>query len=744
MSINYGEYREDKSPKITFHFAPSGTLPKEIANLSQFTDAHEQRYFTYRNYDGQVQSYIVRREANETPHGKKIFKPYSYDQDKKEWISKAWQDNRCLFQEHKLKEQPDLPVLISEGEKAAVYGKNNLKSYVHVSWQGGSNAVHKTNFQHLKNREVILFPDNDEEGRRAMVHVAKILIENAITENIKIVDTNKLPDKFDIADIPMHQELNIPNIIAKAADFIPEDYQEDLDKIGAAEDKRHVEGAVERFLKAYIYVRSVVSFYELDRKELLTKTQMNDWNMDAMRGHSLSNALLKRNDLVKVHSVFTHAGLPPGINKVKQGEHEAIDHGIYYNTYYPTNVEAVPGDVEDILDYYRWLLGEKNWYWIEQYIAFMVQRPGVKVRWSPVITSVEGGGKGLLARLISALLGHHNCNTQLQYDQMVNQFSNVLMGLQFGIINELDLSSRKNIKQLTNALKKFITDDTLTIELKGRPQIKIPFFCNFMIFSNDEDCLHLTKESRRYLIISVKQTQDAINDKFDSGVKDKILDALEYGSAKIGHLLHHFKTVELKDEKAFQRNAPKTEDFFAVVEKARPEIHKTLDRRLEQNQFPFHFQGSWHNAEHEYKLDKETGKQYIKNTKYRTAQTFSGLVVADDLYSICIQDPIIKKDYITRDLIIEWCNNNCILWGNGKATKQIKLPMGTYPRAYLIKDYTKNEEKLSQMTEGQLGDHYYFSTHETAEFKNGSVDWKRNEVSKNLPDYREREVKFDL
>jgi len=79
-------------------------------------------------------------------------------------------------------------------------------------------------------------------------------------------------------------------------------------------------------------------------------------------------------------------------------------------------------------------------------------------------------GKGLLASLISSLLGHHNCNTQLQYDQMVNQFSNILMGLQFGIINELDLSSRKNIKQLTNALKKFITDDTLTIELKGRPQ----------------------------------------------------------------------------------------------------------------------------------------------------------------------------------------------------------------------------------------------------------------------------------
>ena len=483
-------------------------------------------------------------------------------------------------------------------------------------------------------------------------------------------------------------------------------------------------------------MRSVVSFYELDRKELLTKTQMNDWNMDAMKGHSLSNALLKHKNLIKVHSVFTHAGLPPGINNVKQGEHEAIDHGIYYNTYYPSNVVAAPGDVEDIIEYYKWLVGNDNWYWIEQYIAFMVQRPGKKVRWAPVITSVEGGGKGLLARLISALLGHHNCNTQLQYDQMVNQFSNVLMGLQFGIINELDLSSRKNIKQLTNALKKFITDDTLTIELKGRPQIKIPFFCNFMIFSNDADCLHLTKESRRYLIISVKQTQDAINEKLDL-VKDKILDALEYGNEKIGHLLHHFKNVELKDEKAFQRNAPRTDDFHSVVQKARPEIHKILDLRLEQNQHPFHFVG-WEIRDQHYKTDTTKGELYVTKTTYRTEITFSGLVVADDLYSLLVQDPILKKEYLTRDLIIDWCIEKHISWPNGNPTKQIKLPMGTYPRAYLIKDFEKNGVKLSQMTEGQLGDHYYFHTHESVQYNHQKNTYTRNAAIENLPDHRKK------
>ena len=84
-----------------------------------------------------------------------------------------------------------------------------------------------------------------------------------------------------------------------------------------------------------------------------------------------------------------------------------------------------------------------------------------------------------------------------------------------------------------------------------------------------------------------KHTQDAINEKLDAGVKDKILDALEFGSKELGHLLHHFQKVKIDDPKAFQRNAPKTDDFFELVEKGRPMIHRILDERLENNQEPF-------------------------------------------------------------------------------------------------------------------------------------------------------------
>ena len=146
--------KEKKLPK----FVPTtiGDRPPEVEKLSQYTDTLEKNYFTYTSYHGAVAFYAIRKEASETKDGKKLFYVYSKD-EKGEWHRKAWSENRCLYNEFDLKLKPDAPVVIHEGEKAARYGKLNYTDYVHVTWQGGSKAVDKTNFQHLEGREVILF-----------------------------------------------------------------------------------------------------------------------------------------------------------------------------------------------------------------------------------------------------------------------------------------------------------------------------------------------------------------------------------------------------------------------------------------------------------------------------------------------------------------------------------------------------------------------------------------------------------
>jgi hypothetical protein len=140
MSIDFSIYKKKLKEKkeLKFKAAAGGDIPKRIANLAQHSDTTENHYFTYRNYHGTVNGYVERKEADQTNDGKKKFIPYSLTEDG-EWQCKAWPDNRCLYNEHLLKQHPDKPVLISEGEKAAAYGTANYKDYVHVSFQGGSN-----------------------------------------------------------------------------------------------------------------------------------------------------------------------------------------------------------------------------------------------------------------------------------------------------------------------------------------------------------------------------------------------------------------------------------------------------------------------------------------------------------------------------------------------------------------------------------------------------------------------------
>ena len=132
------------------------------------------------------------------------------------------------------------------------------------------------------------------------------MIDEDITDNIRIVEVEDLPKSFDIADAPIQQEINVPGYIKKAVEFDPDKYNKELKAIQNLEDKKSIETAIEKFLKVYIYIRSVMSFYELDNKELLKKEQLNDWNLAAMKGKNLSHALLEHKDFEKnmVHSVL--------------------------------------------------------------------------------------------------------------------------------------------------------------------------------------------------------------------------------------------------------------------------------------------------------------------------------------------------------------------------------------------------------------------------------------------------------
>ena len=205
MSYNYSNY-PSKKKKVSFNpeLPPSDNrIPSGLIKSNQMTGAEDYIY-EYKNKDDDTCFWIKKS----TERGKKEFTPMSYDKDKKTWVPKAWPGDRPLFREQRLTNSK--PILITEGEKSVIEGEKKIEfsDYTIVCWSGGSNQVHLTNYKALKDKEVTLWPDNDEAGFKAMTEVALTLLENDITNKIKIIyPPDMLPKGWDIADpIPYEVE----------------------------------------------------------------------------------------------------------------------------------------------------------------------------------------------------------------------------------------------------------------------------------------------------------------------------------------------------------------------------------------------------------------------------------------------------------------------------------------------------------------------------------------------------------
>jgi putative DNA primase/helicase len=93
----------------------------------------------------------------------------------RKWKAGASQKPRPLYGLQKLgKTQLETPAMIVEGEKTADAAQRLVgTAYVTVTWPGGTNAVKKADWRHLHGRDVKIWPDADNPGRKAAESVAE-------------------------------------------------------------------------------------------------------------------------------------------------------------------------------------------------------------------------------------------------------------------------------------------------------------------------------------------------------------------------------------------------------------------------------------------------------------------------------------------------------------------------------------------------------------------------------------------
>lgn len=163
-------------------FPPIAATEKDLSppDFEKLLRCKPEFIYTYRNAtDDAVFGYMCRWSNSD---GQKVLRPISPHPNEfgqTTWQTKAMAEPRPLYGLDILYRHPEKPVLVVEGEKTADAARTlpDLQDHVVVTWSGGANASLKTDWTPLKNRTVIIWPDNDAPGKKAATNILTILKE---------------------------------------------------------------------------------------------------------------------------------------------------------------------------------------------------------------------------------------------------------------------------------------------------------------------------------------------------------------------------------------------------------------------------------------------------------------------------------------------------------------------------------------------------------------------------------------
>lgn len=224
------------------------------------------------------------------------------------------------------------------------------------------------------------------------------------------------------------------------------------------------------------------------------------------------------------------------------------------NIFADQNIVSVPGDASRFINHVAKLLPDKRDMAIQlSYMAGIVQYQGHKSQWATLLQGVEGNGKTMLTRAVSAATGKKYTHMPKAED-LDNKFNAWMIGkILIGVEDIYVPDKRSNIIE---ALKPMITSyDGIEIQAKGKDQVTMDSCANFMFNSNHKDGMKKTKNDRRFCFLFTAQqsAEDIVRDGMGGSYFPDLYDWLRDGGQ--AHVTHFLQTYPIPDEFNFTKGA---------------------------------------------------------------------------------------------------------------------------------------------------------------------------------------------
>lgn len=280
----------------------------------------------------------------------------------------------------------------------------------------------------------------------------------------------------------------------------------------------------------------------------------------------------------KAHEICFRPECQPGAVIDEAGQRLA-------NIWWPVQTASVAGDVGPFLEHVAKLLpdaGDRAS--LLAYMAALVQHPGAKFQWCPLIQGAEGNGKTVLIRCIEQAVGERYTHLPNAQDLGGNggKFTGWLRGKLFIGIEEIKTAHKL---ELLEVLKPLITNPRGEIQNKGADQVTGDNRANFMLLSNWKDAIPASVDKRRYAIYFTAQQgnpSDWITQcNMGGSYFHKLYTWLRSGGyAHVTHWLQHYAIPEELNPATMLQRAPDTSSTKAAIEASLGPIEQEIQEAV--------------------------------------------------------------------------------------------------------------------------------------------------------------------
>lgn len=485
-------------------------------------------------------------------------------------------------------------VIIVEGEKDV----ETLRSmgFTATTSSCGAGKWRSEYSESLRDKYVVLIPDNDQPGRDHMNMIASEL--QGIARSIKIVDLSDLQDKGDVSDWVKRfdtkeeaaERLSI--MIESANPYISPVTKSDNPVESPPKDSR--ESIIDKFNSNYAVAMIGGKFTILHEIQNLVfnRPDVEFWDKESFRAFHKNKTVSVMVD--KKVKEISEADI--WLNSPDRREYKGVvfepgkkEIPEYYNLYRGLGIAPKQGDWSLMKTHIREVIAsghnEINDY-ILAWMARIVQdpggeRPGVAI----VLRGKQGTGKGVFATNFGAIFGNHFLPIT-QPSLVTGRFN---AHLKDALVVFIDEGFWTGDKRAEGVLKGWVTEKEIVCEPKGRDAFSIKNHMNFIMASNNDWVVPAGFEERRFFTIDIS----------DKHMKDTayfyaLLNQMDKGGREA--MLYDLLNLDISD--CDLRNFPRTEALLDQMTHSMSPVEKFWYEGLRAGQidentgWPLHIQTS--------------------------------------------------------------------------------------------------------------------------------------------------------